>query len=76
MNANTQELVLKELEGFPEAGVWEVLDFIRFLKLQFSRMTPEERFDRLWMTARRTAAERGITDEDIGTEIAAVRQGG
>jgi hypothetical protein len=37
-------------------------------------MNSEERFDRAWIIARRIAAEQGITDEDIATEIATVRQ--
>jgi hypothetical protein len=37
-------------------------------------MSSDERFDRAWMVARRFAAEQDITDEDIVTEIALVRQ--
>jgi len=74
MEARTMELVIEELTDLPDAGLIEVLDFVRFLKSQLKRMNPEERFDRAWIIARRIAAEQGITDEDIAAEITAVRQ--
>jgi hypothetical protein len=74
VEAGTRELVLKELADLPEAGVIEVLDFVRFLRSQLAQMRSEDRFDRAWIVARRLAAEQGITDEDIAAEIAAVRQ--
>ena len=76
MEARTMELVIEELADLPDAGLVEVLDFVRFLKYQLRRMSSEERFDRAWIIARRIAAEQGITDEDIAAEIAAVRQRG
>ena len=54
--------------------MFEVLDFVRFLKAQLNQMSPEERFDRAWMIAHRIAAEQGISDQDIAAEIAEVRQ--
>jgi hypothetical protein len=54
--------------------MFEVLDFIRFLKAQLNQMGSEERFDRTWMIARRIAAEQEITDRDITIEIAKARQ--
>lgn len=74
MKTNARELVMEELTDLPEGGLFEVLDFVRFLKYQWSRMSPEERFDRAWLSARRIAAEQGITDQDISAEIEAVRQ--
>ena len=68
-----EKLVIEELADLPELGLFEVLDFVRFLKSQWGNMSAEERFDRAWMTARLIAAEQGITDEDILTERA---QGG
>jgi len=74
METRTMELVIEEPGDLPDAGLIEVLDFVRFLKSQLKRMSPEERFDRAWIIARRIAAEQGITDEDIAAEITAVRQ--
>jgi len=74
MEMTPSELVIEELADLPEIGVFEVLDFVRFLKAQWSGMDAEERFDRAWMVARRIAGERGITDEDIMAEITQVRQ--
>ena len=64
----------EELADLPEIGVFEVLDFVRFLKAQWSGMDAGERFDRAWMAARRIAREQGITDEDITAEITRARQ--
>jgi hypothetical protein len=75
METPTREMVIDELADLPEIGLFEVLDFVRFLKSQWSGMSSDERFDRAWMVARRFAAERGITDEDIIAEVALVRQG-
>jgi hypothetical protein len=74
METRTLELVVEELADLPDAGLIEVLDFVRFLKSQLRRMSSEERFDRAWIIARRIAAEQGITDEDIAAEIALVRE--
>lgn len=73
METRTRELVIQELTDLPEIGLFEVLDFVRFLKAQLHQMSPEERFDRAWMIARRVAAEQGTTDQDIAAEIAEVR---
>ena len=74
METATRELVMEELADLPDVGLFEVLDFVRFLKFRWRQMSSEERFDRTWLIARRIAAEQGITDEDIITEIAQVRQ--
>jgi hypothetical protein len=74
METDTREQVIQELTELPEIGLFEVLDFVRFLKAQLAQMSPEERFDRAWMIARRIASEQGITDQDIATEIAESRQ--
>ena len=75
VNTSFRALVVRELEDVPDEVMLEVLDFVRFLKYRFSSLTPEERFERSWMMARRIAAEREITDTDITAEIAAVRRG-
>ena len=74
MEMTPSELVIEELADLPEIGVFEVLDFVRFLKAQWSGMDAEERFDRAWMAARRVGAELGITDQDIRAETEKVRR--
>jgi hypothetical protein len=74
MEATPRELVIEELMDLPDIGMFEVLDYVRFLKSQWRNMDSGERFDRAWMVARRIAAEQGITDQDIIAEIAQVRQ--
>jgi len=69
-----RELVIEELADLPEIGVFEVLDFVRFLKTQWLELDSGERFDRAWAVARRIAEEEGITDEDIADEISKARQ--
>jgi hypothetical protein len=73
-NTDFRTMVVQELEEIPDEAMPEILDFVRFLKQQLSGLTPEERFDRAWMLARRIAAERDISDADIASEVAAVRQ--
>ena len=70
-----REMVIQELRDLPDTAMLEILDFVRFLKHQTQNLTPEERFDRLWLTAQRIASVRGITDEDIEAQVAAVKQG-
>lgn len=72
---DAREVLLEELELLPEEGVLEVLDFVRFLNLQLTRLESEARFDRQWLAARRIAREQHITDADIAAEIQAVRRG-
>jgi hypothetical protein len=74
MEATAREMVIQELDDMPEIGILEVLDFVRFLKARLEQLSPEERFDRAWMVARRLATEYGITDRDIAAEIRATRQ--
>jgi len=74
MEADAREMVLEELHDLPDAGLFEVLDFVRFLKSQWSSMSADERFDRAWMAARRVGAELGITDQDIRAETEKVRR--
>ncbi len=69
-----REKIIEELHELPDVAMVELLDFVRFLKHQTQSLTPEERFDRLWLTAQRIASARGITDGDIEAEVAAVRK--
>ena len=73
MEASARDMVLQELDDMPEIGMLEVLDFVRFLKARLEQLSPEERFDRAWMVARRLATEYGITDQDIATEVRSAR---
>ena len=74
MDQNPRELVIEELADLPEIGVFEVLDFVRFLKVQWAGMDSGERFDRAWLVARRIAEEQGISEEDIAYEVAQARE--
>jgi hypothetical protein len=74
MEASAREMVIQELTDMPEIGMLEVLDFIRFLKAQLDRLSPEERFDRAWTVARRLATEYSISDQDVAAEVRSVRQ--
>lgn len=74
METDTRELVLHELRDLPDPGLFEVLDFVRFLKSQWSSMSSEERFGRAWMVARRFGAEQDITDQDIEAETEKTRR--
>ena len=74
IETHMRQKVIQELHELPDTAMVELLDFVRFLKHQTRNLTPEERFDRLWLTAQRIASARGITDEDIEAEVAAVRK--
>ena len=74
MEATARDMVVQELDGMPEIGILEVLDFVRFLKARLEQLSPEERFDRAWMVARRLATEYGITDQDIADQVRSERQ--
>ena len=69
MEASAREMVIQALTDMPEIGMLEVLDFVRFLKARLEQLSPEERFDRAWMVARRLASEYGITDQDVPAEV-------
>jgi hypothetical protein len=74
MEKSPRELVLEELADLPEIGVFEVLDFVRFLKAQWEGLDSGERCDRAWLVARRIAEEQSISEEDIAYEVAQVRE--
>lgn len=69
----TRETILQELEGLAEEQMPEVLDFIRFLKFRGEEKRIRRRFAAAIETARAIAKERQLTDEDVLTEICAVR---
>jgi hypothetical protein len=71
-----REKLLQEIETLPEGEQREVLHFVRLLRFMGKdRATAQKRLDAAIAEARRLAAERGITDEDIAAEIRAVREG-
>ncbi len=74
-DADYRAVVARELESTPDEAMPEILDFVRFIKHQLSGLSPEGRFDRAWLIARRIARERGITDTDVVNEVAAFRLG-
>jgi hypothetical protein len=74
MELDPRELVIEELADLPDIGLFEVLDFVRFLKVQWRGLDSGERFDRAWLIARRIAEEQGVTDQDIADEIAKARR--
>jgi hypothetical protein len=71
-----KETLLREVETLPEARQAEVLKFIRFLKIGLGDSDDiARRFDLALAKAREAAASRAITDQDIESEIKAVRSG-
>lgn len=76
MMMTQQEMVMQELRTLPPGKVDEVLDFIRFLKI--NAKTDEELrrdFGDALAQARTIAIERGITESDIAEEIRKARAG-
>lgn len=61
----------------PEDRMANVLAYIRFLKLGLDQDAKEieKRFDASWKKVRARAKKLNITQEDIETEIRAVRDG-
>jgi hypothetical protein len=73
---NFEETLLKEVATLPESRYADVLAFIRFLKISIRDDSELEReFDEAIKDARATALKYNITEEDIETEIRAVREG-
>jgi hypothetical protein len=68
--------VLRELADLPEQRRTDVLTYIRFLKLGLAdEKGIEKQFDESWEKVRARAKKLKITQEDINTEIRAVREG-
>ena len=71
----TQEII-EELRRLPVNGRRQVLDFVRFLRLQPSDQHDlEMEMDRALASVRAIAAKEGITDAEIDAEIAQTRAG-
>ncbi len=74
---NLEQTIMSEISTLPETRLPDVLAFIRYLKLSIPKdqKEMEERFDNALQSIRARAKEMNITDEDIETEIRAVREG-
>jgi len=74
MRMTLTEILAREIETLPEDRQAEVLAFVRFLKSGLAEAAAlNEHFQATLNQARRQAAARRITDEDIAGEIEAVR---
>ncbi len=68
------DILIRELEDLSPQKQEDVLSFVRFLKIGMAdSQYLRERYDSSLARARRIAEERGITEQDIIEEIAAVR---
>jgi hypothetical protein len=72
-----EQTIMREIATLPEERLSNVLAYIRFLKfgLDMDEKEIEERFDKSWKRVRARAKKLNITQEDIDTEIRAVREG-
>jgi len=71
-----KEILLREIESLPEDRQESVLAFVRFIKVGLAETQPtDQQFADALARARAVAAGRGITEQDIDTEIQAVRVG-
>jgi hypothetical protein len=74
---NLEQTIMLEISTLPETRLTDVLAFIRYLKLSIPKDEKEieERFDKALKSIRARAKEMNITQEDIESEIRAVREG-
>jgi len=71
-----EQMLLKEVATLPESRRADVLAFIRFLKISIRDDEGLEReYDEAIQDARATALKYNITEDDINSEIRAVREG-
>ena len=71
-----EKTIMLEISTLQEPQLTDVLKYVRFVK--FGLLDSEEiekRFDESWERVRARAKELNITQEDIETEIRAVREG-
>jgi hypothetical protein len=72
--AKLRETVARELDKLPDQELTKLLDYIRFLKLKsLSDDEMDARFVSALEKARQIARQEGITERDIGEEVAASR---
>ena len=71
-----EQTLLQEVATLPESRRADVLAFIRFLKISIRDDSAlENEYDEAIKDARATALKYNITEDDIETEIRAVREG-
>ena len=71
-----EQTLLREVSELPEARRVDVLAFVRYLKISLLDESEMERlYDEAILDARATAEKYNITEDDINTEIRAVREG-
>ena len=72
---NFEQTLLREVATLPKSRREAVLAFVRYLKLSIpgERAELEKQFDRTLKSVRAKAKKLQITEEDIETEIRAVR---
>jgi rRNA maturation endonuclease Nob1 len=71
-----EQTLLREVSTLPESRQADVLAFVRFLKISLpNEEKVREDFKEALEDARTTAEKYNITQEDIETEIRAVRDG-
>lgn len=71
-----EQTIMLEISTLPEQRLADVLAFVRYLKLSIpaEEKNLEERFDKALKAIRARAEEMNITNENIETEIRAVRE--
>jgi len=71
-----EETLLQEVAGLPKNRRADELAFVRYLKLSIpdEELELEKRFDKALKSIRTRAKRLGITQEEIDTEIRAVRE--
>ncbi len=74
---NLEQTILREIVALPKDRQANVLAYIRFLKygLDADNKEIENRFTKSWKKVRTRAKKLGITQEDIDSEVQAVREG-
>jgi hypothetical protein len=71
-----EETLLREVATLPESRQADVLAFVRFLKISLpGEEQIKKDFGEALVDARASAREYNITQEDIDSEIRAVREG-
>lgn len=72
-----EQTIIREIATLPEDRLSSVLAYIRFIKLGLNQSDGEieSRFNKSWKLVRARVKELNITQEDIESEIRAVREG-
>ena len=76
MQQSIREDLINEIKSLPQSQLFNVLEYVRFLKIKtLSGRQIEKRFDSALKKAREIAQKEGITEEDIQNEIIQARLG-